>query len=83
MSGFLAQLSSRLLDPTHFLLPLLGARYPLEVAVGMNGRVWINSKEVKDTIAIVRCIESVDPDGGGMDESAAKHFLDNLDVTER
>ncbi|TFK20421.1 exosome complex exonuclease RRP40 [Coprinopsis marcescibilis] len=69
-----------LLDPKHFLLPLLGGRFPFESAVGMNGRVWANAKEIKQTIAIVRCIEAVDPDGGGMDANAAKAFLQTLDL---
>jgi exosome complex component RRP40 len=70
----------RLLDSKHFLLPLLGARFPLEVAVGMNGRVWINAKEIKQTIAMARCIEAVDPDGGGMGEAGMKALLETLDV---
>jgi exosome complex RNA-binding protein Rrp4 len=70
----------RLLDSKHFLLPFLGARFPLEVAVGMNGRVWINAKEIKQTIAMARCIEAVDPDGGGMDEAGMKALLETLDV---
>lgn len=69
-----------LLDPKHFLLPLLGARFPLEAAVGMNGRVWINAKEPKQIIAISRCIEAVDPDGGGMDEAGIKAFVETLDI---
>lgn len=44
----------------------------------MNGRVWVNTKEIKDTIAIVRCIEAVDPDGDAIDERRVKQFLDEL-----
>jgi len=73
-------LQQRLLDPKHFLLPFIGSRFPLEVAVGTNGRVWISSKEVKHTIAIARCIETVDPDGGGLDESSIKTFFNTLDL---
>lgn len=64
-----------LLSPTHFLLPLLGAQFPLEAAIGVNGRVWISSVEktasasgstnrnmVKNTIAAVRCLEAYDED---------------------
>ncbi|EDR13339.1 uncharacterized protein LACBIDRAFT_188180 [Laccaria bicolor S238N-H82] len=69
-----------LLDTKHFLLPLLGGRFPLEVAVGLNGRVWVNAKEIKQVIAIVRCIEAVDPDGGGLDAKGVKTLLDTLDV---
>ncbi|KIP05183.1 hypothetical protein PHLGIDRAFT_108604 [Phlebiopsis gigantea 11061_1 CR5-6] len=82
--GFLVrcslQMSRMLLDQSHFLLPLLGARFPLEVAIGLNGRVWVSTKEPKYTIAVSRCIEAVDPDGGGMDERAAKKFLATLDI---
>lgn len=70
----------RLLDPTHFLLPLLGSRFLRDVAIGVNGRVWVNTAEVKHTIAVARCIEAVDPDGGGMDEFAVKKFLGTLDI---
>ncbi|KAF8231757.1 exosome complex exonuclease RRP40 [Tricholoma matsutake] len=82
--GFLVRCSLKmcrdLLDPQHFLLPLLGARFPLEAAVGMNGRVWISAKEAKQIIAISRCIEAVDPDGGGMDEAGVKTMLGTLDI---
>ena len=46
----------------------------------MNGRVWVNAKERKHIIAISRCIEGVDPDGGGMDEAGVKTLLGTLDV---
>ncbi|KAF8636011.1 hypothetical protein AX15_000172 [Amanita polypyramis BW_CC] len=70
----------RLLDPKHFLLPMLGNRFFVEAAVGMNGRVWINAKEPKQTIAISRCIGAVDPDGGGIGEEGARKFLGTLDI---
>ncbi|SJL07489.1 related to Exosome complex component rrp40 [Armillaria ostoyae] len=82
--GFMVRCSlgmcRKLLDPNNFLLPLLGAKIPLEVAVGMNGRVWINSKETRHTIAISRCIEAADPDGEGMGEAEIKKFLGTLDI---
>jgi exosome complex component RRP40 len=68
------------LDPQHFLLPLLGARFPLEAAVGMNGRVWVSARELKQIIAISRCIEAMDSDGGGTDEAGVKALLGTLDV---
>lgn len=82
--GFLVRCSLRmcrlLLDPKHFLLPLLGSRFPLEAATGLNGRVWVNSKDAKHIIAITRCVEVVDPDGGGMDQLGVKKFLNTLDT---
>ncbi|KAL5519827.1 hypothetical protein ACEPAG_1487 [Sanghuangporus baumii] len=82
--GFLVRCSlgmcRLLLDPKYFLLPLLGSMFPLETAVGMNGRVWINCKSPKHTIAVVRCIEAADPDGGSMDEDAIKKLVGTLDL---
>ncbi|KAL5524329.1 RRP40 [Sanghuangporus sanghuang] len=69
-----------LLDPKYFLLPFLGSMFPLETAVGMNGRVWINCKSPKHTIAVARCIEGADPDGGGMGEDAIKRLVGTLDL---
>ncbi|VDC00659.1 unnamed protein product [Peniophora sp. CBMAI 1063] len=69
-----------LLDPKHYLLPLLGSKFPLDAAVGVNGRVWVSCKEPKQTIAVVRCIEAADPEGGGKEENAVKAFLASLDV---
>ncbi|KAI0755162.1 exosome complex exonuclease RRP40 [Daedaleopsis nitida] len=82
--GLLVQCSLKmcrqLLDPDHYLFPLLGSRFPLESAIGMNGRVWITAKDPRQVIAIARCFEAADPDGGGMDEVALKKFLSSLDV---
>ncbi|KII90952.1 hypothetical protein PLICRDRAFT_137496 [Plicaturopsis crispa FD-325 SS-3] len=82
--GFIVRCSLKtsrlLLDPKHFLLPMLGARFPLEAAVGTNGRVWVNAQEVRHTIAITRCIEAVDPDGGGLDEASVTEFVNTLDL---
>lgn len=80
LDDFLIHSPLRLLDPKHFLLPLLGSTFPLEAAVGMNGRVWVSTKDVKHTIAFARCIEAVDPDGGGMDEAAVKKLLNTADL---
>jgi len=82
--GFLVRcslkMSRNLLNPNYFLLPLLGARFPLDTALGMNGRVWVSAKEVKQTIIAARCIEAADPDGGGMDQNAIKKFIGTLDL---
>ena len=69
-----------MLNHDHFLLPLLGSKFPFDAATGVNGRVWISTREPKHTIAMLRCIEAVDPDGGGMDEVAVKKFLSTLDI---
>ncbi|KAF9060726.1 exosome complex exonuclease RRP40 [Rhodocollybia butyracea] len=81
--GFLVRCSLKmcrqLLDPNHFLLPLLGSVFPLEIAVGLNGRVWINSPDAKHIIAITQAIEAADPDSRGLDEGAIRTLLGDLD----
>ncbi|KAJ3925957.1 MAG: exosome complex exonuclease RRP40 [Lentinula lateritia] len=80
--GFLVRCSLRLcrqlLDPKYFLLPLLGSLFPLEIAVGLNGRVWISSQDAKRTIAIAQAIEAADPDAQGMDEDGIRTLLEDL-----
>ena len=52
-------LSRKLLElPQCKVLSLLGKSFPFEIIVGMNGRVWINSKGIIDTIAIANAIVS-------------------------
>ncbi|KAJ3722118.1 exosome complex exonuclease RRP40 [Lentinula guzmanii] len=79
--GFLVRCSLRLcrqlLDPKHFLLPLLGSLFPLEIAVGLNGRLWINSQDAKCIIAIARAIEAADPDAQGMGEDDVRTLLEH------
>lgn len=48
----------RLLNPNTPILALLGQHFPFETAVGMNGRVWVNSEEVKNTILISNAIQN-------------------------
>ena len=54
--------------------------FQLETAVGMNGRVWVHTKSPRQTIAVVRCIEAVDPDGGGKDEADVKRLIGTMDI---
>ena len=35
---------------------MLGNNIPFEVAVGMNGRIWIRGKTVRDTICLANAI---------------------------
>jgi len=71
-------MSRLLLDPNHFLLPLLGSRFPLECAVGTNGRVWVDTKSTQNTIVVGRCIEAADPDGGCLGEADVRKLLNGI-----
>jgi len=83
-SGFLAQcslkMSRNLLDSKYFLLPLLGSKFPLDAAVGVNGKVWVSCKDVRQTIAVVRCIEFADPEGGGKGAKDVERFFNGLEL---
>ncbi|KAF7726436.1 exosome non-catalytic core subunit rrp40 [Apophysomyces ossiformis] len=51
-------LCRKLLNPSTPILTFLGEHFPFEMAVGMNGRVWINSNSHKDTILISNAIQN-------------------------
>nr|CAH0113685.1 unnamed protein product [Daphnia galeata] len=46
----------KLLNPECTLLKSLGKALSFEIAVGMNGKIWIKAKSVKQTIALARAI---------------------------
>jgi exosome complex component RRP40 len=41
---------------------------PFEIAVGRNGKVWVNSQTVKTTLAIGKVIQDTDMKGLDVDE---------------
>ncbi|KAI9483208.1 MAG: hypothetical protein EXX96DRAFT_133827 [Benjaminiella poitrasii] len=51
-------LCRRLLNPNTPILTLLGEHFPFEIAVGMNGRVWVKAEEVQTTILISNAIQN-------------------------
>ena len=46
----------KILSPECPLLELIGKAVRFEVTCGLNGRIWLKSHTVKDTIAICNCI---------------------------
>ncbi|KAG8775521.1 exosome non-catalytic core subunit rrp40 [Ceratobasidium sp. 428] len=65
-----------LLDRNHYLLPLIGARVPLEIAIGVNGRVWVSSDTPYNTILVSRCIQSLDERDAG--EAVMRSFINEI-----
>lgn len=47
----------RLVDPQAALLSALGEAFPFEIAVGLNGFIWINSTSSKQIIAVSNAIK--------------------------
>jgi exosome complex component RRP40 len=58
--GYIVYTSSsharRLLEPDCSLLRLLGNPLPYEVAVGLNGRIWIKGRSIKETLELANLI---------------------------
>jgi exosome complex component RRP40 len=46
----------KVLNPKCTLLKMLGSEIPYDVAVGMNGKIWLKTKSVKVTLGIVNAI---------------------------
>lgn len=68
----------RLFDPKFFFLPTLGAMFPIEVVIGVNGRVWVRTNDPRRTVAVARCIEAVDT--LGYDAAKLKSFVNTMDL---
>jgi len=47
-----------LLSSAHPLLSSLGAKYPFELAIGVNGRVWVKATETRNTIDLINSIKA-------------------------
>ena len=50
------------------VLEEVGEKVKFEVAVGRNGRVWVDSGSVKPTLMIGRLLKLADDDGLGIEE---------------
>ena len=50
-------ISISLLSPSHPLLPSLGAKFPFELAIGVNGRIWVKATEPQKTIELMKVIQ--------------------------
>lgn len=50
------------------LLEEVGEKVKFEVAVGRNGKVWVDSKSVRETLAIGRLLKACDEGKWGVDE---------------
>lgn len=55
----------KILNPKCQLLKILGHEIPYDIAVGMNGKIWLKTRSIKETIAVGNAI------------LAAEHLPDN------
>lgn len=50
-------LAHKLLDPENPLLSTLGKKFAFEVAIGMNGKIWINARRTGDVLNIIKAFD--------------------------
>ena len=50
----------KLLSPDCCLLTKLGETAPFEVAVGMNGRIWMRARSVKETMVLAQALQAAE-----------------------
>ncbi|KAJ3432391.1 exosome complex component rrp40 [Anaeramoeba flamelloides] len=67
-------LSRKFLQPRNKILSYLGKKLKFEIAVGVNGRIWINSGSVQDTILITNAIQKTE----GLTEKPARKVINML-----
>ncbi|KAJ3039922.1 exosome non-catalytic core subunit rrp40 [Rhizophlyctis rosea] len=74
-----------LLDPSSPLLKLLSQSFPFEIAVGMNGRIWINAAQTIQVITAANILQKAD--GKPVDKveklirAELKQMKERMDVT--
>ncbi|CAM9794386.1 unnamed protein product [Lampetra fluviatilis] len=51
-------LARRLLQPDCEILRRLGAAFPMEIVGGMNGRVWVKARSVRNTLLVASLLDS-------------------------
>lgn len=53
----------KLLFEGHPVLDAIGAKYQYELAIGMNGRIWVKANDAKTTLAICNWIKTAESQG--------------------
>lgn len=58
----------------------LAEQISFEVAIGRNGKIWVNSEDMKYTLAVVRALQRTDNEGLGLQaqEILINTLLNNL-----
>ena len=59
---------------TSSILSSIGKRVPFEIAIGMNGRIWINSSSTENTIFVYNAIKNSE----NLDEDKCINLIGSL-----
>ncbi|KAK5641242.1 hypothetical protein RI129_009789 [Pyrocoelia pectoralis] len=76
--GFIMNISlnfvNRILDINCPLLKTLGQKYVFEIAIGMNGKVWINAKKTKDILNLMNALLAAEQESNSNIIKACKQY---------
>ncbi|KAI9203301.1 uncharacterized protein BJ171DRAFT_443542 [Polychytrium aggregatum] len=79
-------LARNLLKAENAVLSALGERIPFEIAVGMNGRVWVNAGSSRHIVLVVNAIknsEHVSPEKAkDLVRALTKQLEDSMDISQ-
>lgn len=76
-------LAKRLLDPHNLVLNLLGGgklKIPFEVAIGVNGQLWVNSNSVEETVLICNAIKNSEVLTNEQVAKMTKELVQRMDI---
>ena len=64
----------RILSTQSELLQRLGKSLPFEIAVGLNGRIWVNGRSTDETLTLAHAISGAEL----LDKEQVKHMVRKL-----
>lgn len=70
----------RLLAPRCAILNALGPRVPYEIAVGLNGRVWVKAETVRRTLLVFHAIRAAERAAGPQARALADRIVSQMEA---
>lgn len=68
----------RILSTQSEVLQRLGNSLPFEIAVGLNGRVWVNGRSTNETLALAHAISGAELLNKGQVKEMVRKLSDSL-----
>jgi len=60
------------------VLQRLGKSLPFEIAVGMNGRIWVNGRSTEETLALAHAVSGAELLNKGQVKEMVRKLSDSL-----
>lgn len=68
----------RILSTQSGVLQRLGKSLPFEIAVGMNGRIWVNGRSTEETLALAHAVSGAELLNKGQVKEMVRKLSDSL-----